>query len=105
MALVAGPPLPVIEEVAGASVVTDEELPLMKAWFGRFLAVDAVRAALPDRDRLLAANKARREQLPLLKTGQKFWQKISTAVATGTNVTHQYRLQNQLIPLASGDQR
>jgi len=65
VALVAGPPLPVIEEVSGASVVTDEELPLMKAWFGRFLAVDAVRAALPDRDRdrLLAANKARREQL------------------------------------------
>ena len=55
--------LPVIEEVSGASVVTDEELPLMKAWFGWFLAVDAVRAALPDRDRLLAANKARREQI------------------------------------------
>ena len=55
--------LPVIEEVSGASVVTDEELPLMKAWFGRFLAVDAVRAALPDRDRLLAANKARREHI------------------------------------------
>ena len=55
--------LPVIEEVSGASVVTDEELPLMKAWFGRFLAVDAVRAALPDRERLLAANKARREQI------------------------------------------
>ena len=63
VALVAGPPLPVIEEVSGASVVTDEELPLMKAWFGWFLAVDAVRAALPDRDRLLAANKARREQI------------------------------------------
>jgi glutathione S-transferase len=55
--------LPVVEEVIGASVVTDEELPLMKAWFDRFLAVDVVKAALPDRDRLLAANKARREQL------------------------------------------
>ncbi|CAL5081847.1 unnamed protein product [Urochloa decumbens] len=55
--------LPVIEEVSGASVVTDEELPLMKAWFDRFLAVDAVKAVLPDRDRLLAANKARREQI------------------------------------------
>ncbi|KAL6844656.1 hypothetical protein ACP4OV_025315 [Aristida adscensionis] len=55
--------LPVIEEVSGARVVTDEELPLMKAWFDRFLAVDVVRATLPDRDRLLALNKARREQL------------------------------------------
>ncbi|GJN33742.1 hypothetical protein PR202_gb22365 [Eleusine coracana subsp. coracana] len=55
--------LPVIEEVSGASVVTDEELPLMKAWFDRFLAVDMIKAALPDRDRLLALNKARREQL------------------------------------------
>ncbi|KAJ1290015.1 hypothetical protein BS78_02G209800 [Paspalum vaginatum] len=55
--------LPIIEEISGASVVTSEELPLMKAWFDRILAVDAVKAALPDRDRLLAANKARREQL------------------------------------------
>lgn len=55
--------LPIVEELSGASVVTDEELPLMKAWFDRFLAVDVVKAALPDRDRLLAANKARREQL------------------------------------------
>ncbi|KAK3130293.1 hypothetical protein QOZ80_6BG0491440 [Eleusine coracana subsp. coracana] len=55
--------LPLIEEVSGASVVTDEELPLMKAWFDRFLAVDVIKAALPDRDRLLALNKARREQL------------------------------------------
>jgi hypothetical protein len=37
--------LPVTEEVIGASVVTDKELPLMKAWFDRFLAVDAVKTA------------------------------------------------------------
>ncbi|XP_066371730.1 glutathione transferase GST 23-like [Miscanthus floridulus] len=37
--------LPVTEEVIGASVVTDKELPLMKAWFDRFLAVDAVKMA------------------------------------------------------------
>ena len=55
--------LPVVEEVIGASVVTNKELQLMKAWFDGFLAVDVVKAALPDRDRLLAANKARREQL------------------------------------------
>jgi glutathione S-transferase len=55
--------LPVVEEVCGVSIVTGEELPLMKAWFGRVLAVDALKAALPDRDRLVAANKARREQL------------------------------------------
>ncbi|KAF8694717.1 hypothetical protein HU200_037802 [Digitaria exilis] len=55
--------LPVVEEVCGVSVVTDEELPLLKAWFGRLLAVDVLKAALPDRDRLLAANKARREQV------------------------------------------
>ncbi|XP_062193583.1 glutathione transferase GST 23-like [Phragmites australis] len=55
--------LPVIEEVSGASVVTDEDLPLLKAWFDRFLAVDVVKATLPARDRLLAFNKARREQL------------------------------------------
>lgn len=55
--------LPIIEEVSGASVVTDEELPLMKAWFDRFLAVDVVKETLPPRDKLLALNKARREQL------------------------------------------
>jgi glutathione S-transferase len=54
---------PVVEEVSGASVVTDKELPLLKAWFDRFLAVNVVKAALPDRDRLLAALKARREHL------------------------------------------
>lgn len=55
--------LPLVEEVCGAGIVTDEELPLMKAWFDRFLAVDVIKATLPDRDRLLALNKARREQL------------------------------------------
>ncbi|CAD6210588.1 unnamed protein product [Miscanthus lutarioriparius] len=46
---------PVIEEVSSASVVTDKELSLMKAWFNRFLALDMVKAALPERDRLLTA--------------------------------------------------
>jgi glutathione S-transferase len=55
--------LPIIEEVSGASVVTEEELPLMKAWFDRILAVDVVKETLPPRDKLLALNKARREQL------------------------------------------
>ena len=39
------------------------------------------------------------------KTGQRSWPKVPAAVATGTNATHQYRLQKQLVPLASGDQR
>lgn len=55
--------LPVIEEVSGVSVVTEEELPLMKAWFDRILDVDVVKETLPPRDKLVAANKARREQL------------------------------------------
>lgn len=55
--------LPVIEEVCGVEVVTDEALPLMKAWFDRVLAVDAVKAVLPPRDKLVALNKARREQI------------------------------------------
>ena len=36
--------LPVIEELSGTRVLTDEELPLIKAWFDRILAV----AAHPD---------------------------------------------------------
>ncbi|KAK1631444.1 hypothetical protein QYE76_005759 [Lolium multiflorum] len=56
--------LPIIEEVSGASVVTEEELPLMKAWFDRILAIDMlVKETLPPRDKLLALNKARHEQL------------------------------------------
>ncbi|BAF25337.1 glutathione transferase GST 23 [Oryza sativa Japonica Group] len=55
--------LPVIEEACGVEVVTDEALPLMKAWFDRVLAVDAVKAVLPPRDKLVALNKARREQI------------------------------------------
>ncbi|KAF0913304.1 hypothetical protein E2562_021954 [Oryza meyeriana var. granulata] len=54
--------LPIIEEVCGVAVVTDEALPLMKAWFDRVVAVDAVKATLPPRDKVLALNKARREQ-------------------------------------------
>jgi len=37
----------------------------------------------------------------LLENGPK----VPTAVATDTNATHQYWLQKQLVPLASGDQR
>jgi glutathione S-transferase len=43
-------------------IVTDAQLTLMKAWFDRLLVVDVIKAALPNRDRLLAVNKARREQ-------------------------------------------
>ncbi|KAG8057065.1 hypothetical protein GUJ93_ZPchr0002g26337 [Zizania palustris] len=54
--------LPIIEEVSGVTVVTDEALPLMNAWFGRVVDVDVVKATLPPRDKLVALNKARREQ-------------------------------------------
>ena len=33
------------------------------------------------------------------------WPKVPVAFATGTDATHQYQLQKQLVPLASGDQR
>uniref|UniRef100_A0ACD5Y0U7 Uncharacterized protein n=1 Tax=Avena sativa TaxID=4498 RepID=A0ACD5Y0U7_AVESA len=55
--------VPIIEELSGTSIVTEEELPLMKEWFDRILAVDVVRETLPPRDKLLALNKIRREQL------------------------------------------
>jgi len=37
--------------------------------------------------------------------GQRSWPKVTDVVAAGTNATHQYRLQQQLVPLASGAQR
>ncbi|KAM0910591.1 hypothetical protein ACQ4PT_014038 [Festuca glaucescens] len=55
--------LPMIEELSRTSIVTDQELPLIKAWFDRILAVDVVKDTLPPRDKLLALCKVRREQL------------------------------------------
>ncbi|KAM0854853.1 hypothetical protein ACQ4PT_050170 [Festuca glaucescens] len=55
--------LPIIEELSGTSIVTDEELPLMKAWFDRILAVNVLKETLSPKDKLLPLNKVRREQL------------------------------------------
>ncbi|XP_047050109.1 glutathione transferase GST 23-like [Lolium rigidum] len=55
--------VPIIEELSATSIVTDQELPLIKAWFDRILAVDVVRETLPPRDKLLPLCKVRREQL------------------------------------------
>ena len=43
--------------------------------------------------------------LPLLENMPKVLAKVPAAVAADTNATHQYRLQKQLVPLASDDQR
>ena len=40
-----------------------------------------------------------------LRNTTRKWEKVPAAFAAGTNATHQYRLQKQLVPLASGDQR
>jgi glutathione S-transferase len=45
--------VPIIEELSATSIVTDQELPLIKAWFDQILAVDVVRETLPPRDKLL----------------------------------------------------
>ncbi|KAM0895107.1 hypothetical protein ACQ4PT_024037 [Festuca glaucescens] len=58
--------LPIIEEVSGASVVTEEELPLMKAWFDRNARRrrgEGDPALEAPKDKILALNKARREHL------------------------------------------
>ncbi|KAK1631473.1 hypothetical protein QYE76_005788 [Lolium multiflorum] len=54
--------VPIIEELSATSIVTlggfstsvtDQELPMIKAWFDRILAIDVVRETLPPRDKLL----------------------------------------------------
>jgi glutathione S-transferase len=44
----------VLEEVAGVRVLSDEEHPALRRWGHEYLAVEAVRECLPDRDQLLA---------------------------------------------------
>jgi len=55
--------LGVLEEVAGVTVLGgDEEYPALRRWGREYLADEAVRACLPDRDQLLAHFSAIRDK-------------------------------------------
>ncbi|XP_072980454.1 glutathione transferase GST 23-like [Typha angustifolia] len=53
----------IIEEIAGVDIVNGEDLPLMNAWFQRFLDVEVVKKSLPPKDKVYERNRARREKL------------------------------------------
>nr|CAD1826304.1 unnamed protein product [Ananas comosus var. bracteatus] len=54
---------PIIGEVAGVDIVNARNLPLLNAWFQRFLDNDVVKKTLPPRDKVYELNRARREML------------------------------------------
>ncbi|KAG1366572.1 putative Glutathione transferase GST 23 [Cocos nucifera] len=53
----------VIEEIVGVSIVNENNLPLINAWFDDFMELELVKGSLPSKDKLYAFNKARREKL------------------------------------------
>ncbi|MQM02301.1 hypothetical protein Taro_035067 [Colocasia esculenta] len=53
--------LPVIEEIAGVSIV--EELPEISAWFDELLRVEVVKQCLPPREKIYDLNRKRREHV------------------------------------------
>lgn len=55
--------LPMLEEITGTRIVNNESLPLISAWFDKFLDVELVKECLPPKERLYAFNKSRREQI------------------------------------------
>ncbi|XP_020246989.1 glutathione transferase GST 23-like [Asparagus officinalis] len=55
--------LRMIEDLAGVSILSDENLPSINAWFNAFSDVEAVKEALPPKDKLYAFNRDRREKL------------------------------------------
>ena len=48
----------VVDEVAGVNLLDEAKFPALAAWSERFLAVDAVKEAMPDAGRLLEHYKA-----------------------------------------------
>ncbi|KAJ6814620.1 glutathione transferase GST 23-like isoform X1 [Iris pallida] len=52
-----------IEEIVGVSLVNKESLPLLDAWFDRFLAEELVKGTCPPKEKLYSFNRARREQI------------------------------------------
>lgn len=54
---------PTIEEVAGVDIVNARNLPLLNAWFQRFLDNDVVKKTLPPMDKIYEVSRARREML------------------------------------------
>ncbi|KAG0471614.1 hypothetical protein HPP92_016160 [Vanilla planifolia] len=55
--------VPMIEELAGVTVVNRESHPLLLEWFEKFLSEEVVKGRLPAKDRLYALNRDRREQI------------------------------------------
>ncbi|RCV29058.1 hypothetical protein SEVIR_5G459000v4 [Setaria viridis] len=54
--------LGVLEEVAGVRVLSDEEHPALRRWANEYLADEAVKECLPDRDQLVAHFSANRDK-------------------------------------------
>ncbi|KAG0470055.1 hypothetical protein HPP92_016755 [Vanilla planifolia] len=55
--------VPMMEELAGVTVVNRESHPLLLEWFEKFLSEEVVKGRLPAKDRLYALNRDRREQI------------------------------------------
>lgn len=55
--------LRMIEDLAGVSVVSSENCPLINAWFDNLLDVEVVKENLPPKDKLYALNRRRREEI------------------------------------------
>ncbi|PKA64803.1 Glutathione transferase GST 23 [Apostasia shenzhenica] len=55
--------IPMIEELAGVTVVSRENFQAIHEWFERFLEEEAVKEKLPPKEKMYALNRARREQL------------------------------------------
>ncbi|XP_010939723.1 glutathione transferase GST 23-like [Elaeis guineensis] len=53
----------IIEEIVSVSIVNENNLPLINAWFDDFMELELVKGSLPPKDKLYALNKARREKL------------------------------------------
>ncbi|TVU36858.1 hypothetical protein EJB05_18810, partial [Eragrostis curvula] len=53
-ASVFAPWLSVLEEVTGASVVSEDKLPALRRWTEEYTSSEAVKQSLPDRDQLVA---------------------------------------------------
>jgi glutathione S-transferase len=51
----------VFEEVAGVSLVTEEEYPDLCRWAKEYVSHEAVKRCLPDREKLLAHCTARKD--------------------------------------------